>query len=74
MTHLCLACTIAAIPTYRPFCARCFSQIPWGLRADVMDAYRKRVTGRALFEEQLVALRAYLQEHWNARAGEQELS
>lgn len=73
MTHLCLACEVGVIATYRAFCQRCFGQIPWELRADIMDAYRKRVTARALFEEKLVALKTYLQEHRNARAGEQQL-
>lgn len=65
-THGCLACNYVMVPVYRAFCEECFGRVPWKLRADVMDAYRKRLTRRAEFDERMAELRTYLR-------GEQQL-
>lgn len=58
--HNCLACEIEAIPSYRAFCAGCYEQVPWKLRASVMHAYRVRATRRRHFEEKLIELRQWM--------------
>lgn len=60
MTHLCFACLTQLVPVYRCFCTRCFKHIPWVLRADVMNAYRRRVLHRHELESKLAELRDYL--------------
>jgi hypothetical protein len=73
LTHLCLVCEVRVIPTYRAFCSRCFVQIPWELRIGVVFAHRDRVLKRETYDQKIAELKQFIDDHKNARAGEQQL-
>lgn len=60
LTHPCLVCGDDKTAVYRAFCPRCFPNVPWKLRADVMNAYRVRVRHQRLYQETLIALRVWV--------------
>lgn len=57
--HHCPVCGYGIIPIWRALCVNCFNASPWKLRADYMQAYRKRVYRNAEWQELLAAIRLW---------------